>query len=106
VAKVLRDSLKLVEKQVVQTAQKRDALDAALRRERAARYPAAAVVDSVERVVMVMDSGVRSARDGRDSRDETRTAGPAAGAVHDCRGRRDTAGAGFGQVAGEGVGGS
>ena len=61
VAKLLGDSLRLVEKQVVQVAQKRDALDRALGRERVARYAATAVVDSLERVVAAADSVVRDA---------------------------------------------
>ena len=43
VAKLLGDSLRLVEKQVVQVVEKRDALDRALGRERVARYAATAV---------------------------------------------------------------
>ena len=56
VATLLGDSLRLVEKQVVQVSQKRDALDRALGRERVARYSATAVVDSLERVVAARDS--------------------------------------------------
>lgn len=62
VAKVLGDSLHLVEKQVVQTVQSRDALDAALGRERAARYVATAAVDSLERLVRATDADVRDIR--------------------------------------------
>jgi hypothetical protein len=62
VAKLLGDSLKLVEKQVVQAAQKRDDLDAALGRERAAKGDATAVVDSLERVVAATDSVARDVR--------------------------------------------
>jgi hypothetical protein len=58
VAKLLGDSLRLVEKQVVQTSQTRDALDRALGRERVARYSATAVVDSLARVVAARDSPV------------------------------------------------
>ena len=65
VAKLLGDSLHLVEKQVVQTTQMRDALDRALGRERAARYAATAVVDSLERLVAATDSVSRDARDVR-----------------------------------------
>ncbi len=60
VAKLLGDSLRLVEKQAVQVSQKRDALDRALDRERVARYSATAVVDSLERVVAARDSFVGS----------------------------------------------
>jgi hypothetical protein len=72
VAKLLGDSLRLVEKQVVQSVQRRDALDAALGRERAARYAAVAMVDSVERLIAAVDSAL-PVRDVRDSR-EVRTA--------------------------------
>ncbi|HEY2163452.1 MAG TPA: hypothetical protein VGH04_05665, partial [Gemmatimonadaceae bacterium] len=58
VAQLFGDSLRLVEKQVVQVSQKRDALDRALGRERVARYSATAVVDSLERVVAARDSVV------------------------------------------------
>ena len=61
VAKLLGDSLRLVEKQVVQVSSKRDAIDRALGRERVARYSATAVVDSLERVVAAADSVVRGA---------------------------------------------
>ena len=61
VAKLLGDSLRLVEKQVVQVVEKRDAIDRALGRERVARYEATAVVDSLERVVSAADSVVRDA---------------------------------------------
>jgi hypothetical protein len=71
VARLLGDSLRVVEKQVVQVAQRRDVLDAALGRERAARYAATAVVDSLSRVVAASDSVVR---DARDASRETRTA--------------------------------
>lgn len=73
VAELLGDSLRLVEKQVVQAVQRRDALDAALGRERAARYAAIAVVDSVERMVAAADSRVRGVRDST-SLNDTRTA--------------------------------
>ena len=56
VAKLLGDSLRLVEKQVVQASEKRDALDRALGRERVARYSATAIVDSLELVVAARDS--------------------------------------------------
>jgi hypothetical protein len=73
VAKLLGDSLRMVEKQVVQVSQKRDALDRALGRERVARYSATAVVDSLERVVAVKDSVVRdAARDVRIARFDVR----------------------------------
>jgi hypothetical protein len=71
VARLLGDSLRVVEKQIVQVAQRRDVLDAALGRERAARYAATAVVDSLSLVVASSDSVLRDARDA--SRD-TRTA--------------------------------
>ena len=61
VAKLLGDSLRLVERQVVQVAEKRDAIDRSLGRERVARYAATAVVDSLERVVAAADSVVRDA---------------------------------------------
>ena len=62
VAKLLGDSLRIVQKEVMQVAQRRDALDAALGRERTARYAATAVVDSLVRVVAASDSVVRNAR--------------------------------------------
>jgi hypothetical protein len=62
VAKLLGNSLRMVEKQVVQDSQKRDALDGALGRERVARYAATAVVDSLARVVSAHDSAVRDVR--------------------------------------------
>ncbi len=65
VATLLGDSLKLVEKQIVQTAQKRDALDEALGRERKARGEATAIVDSLERVVVAKDSLVSDVRVAR-----------------------------------------
>src|SRR5690349_24402435 len=68
VAKLLGDSLRIVQKEVMQVAQRRDALDAALGRERTARYAATAVVDSLERVVAASDSVVR------DPRTDTRVA--------------------------------
>jgi hypothetical protein len=71
VAKLLGDSLRVVEKQVVQSVQRRDALDVALERERAARYAAVAVVDSVERLIAAVNSAV-SARDVSDSREVRR----------------------------------
>jgi hypothetical protein len=73
VAKLLGDSLRVVEKEVVQASQKGDALDAALGRERAARYAATALVDSLARVVATAESRVRGARDSAGSSD-TRTA--------------------------------
>jgi hypothetical protein len=68
VAKLLGDSLKLVEKEVLQVAQKRDALDAALGRERAARYAAIAVVDSVEGLIAAENAAI-PARDSTISRE-------------------------------------
>jgi hypothetical protein len=68
VAKLLGDSLKLVEKEVLQVAQKRDALDAALGRERAARYAAIAVVDSVEGLIAAVNAAI-PARDSPISRE-------------------------------------
>ena len=47
VARVLRDSLRLAERMVVQKAQRQDDLDRALRRERRARYVMAARADSL-----------------------------------------------------------
>src|SRR4029077_20257174 len=41
-----------------QVSQKRDALDAALGRERAARYAAVAVVDSVERLIAAVNAAI------------------------------------------------
>jgi hypothetical protein len=58
VARLLGDSLRLVEKEVLQVAQKRDALDAALGRERAARYAAIVVVDSVERLIAAANAAI------------------------------------------------
>ena len=49
VAHVLGDSVRLFERRIVQVVQRRDALDAALRTERAARYDLTAVVDSLQR---------------------------------------------------------
>ena len=51
VARMLGDSLGVVERRVRQVAQRADALDRALGRERVARYAAVAVVDSLSRVV-------------------------------------------------------
>ena len=45
----------------MQAAEKRDAIDRALGRERAARYEATAVVDSLERLVSATDSVARDA---------------------------------------------
>ena len=50
VARVLGDSLRLVERRVQQVGQRTDALDRALGRERVARYAAVAVLDSLERM--------------------------------------------------------
>ena len=51
VARLLGDSLRLVEKHVRQIAQRRDALDAAIGTERLARYTLTATVDSLRRTV-------------------------------------------------------
>jgi hypothetical protein len=53
VAVELGDSLRIVEKQVLQVAQRSDALDKALGRERIARYIMKGAVDSLERVAFV-----------------------------------------------------
>jgi hypothetical protein len=101
VAKLLGDSLRMVEKQVVQVSQKRDALDRALGRERVARYSATAVVDSLERFVAAKDSVVRdAAREVRIARFDVREE-----PFYDRRGGRVAAAAGFGEDAGEGGGG-
>jgi hypothetical protein len=57
VAALLGDSLRLVEKQVVQAAQRSDALDRALGRERRARYVMSATVDSLQRVAFAAPVG-------------------------------------------------
>jgi hypothetical protein len=57
-----------VEKEVLQGAQKRDALEAALGRERAARYAAIAVVDSVEGLIAAENAAI-PARDSPISRE-------------------------------------
>lgn len=49
--KLLGDSLHLVERQALQVAQHRDALDAAIGKERRARYTLDATVDSLQRIV-------------------------------------------------------
>lgn len=51
VARVLGDSLRITERRVVQIAQRGDALDAALGRERRAKYDLVATVDSLTRVM-------------------------------------------------------
>ena len=71
VAKLLGDSLRLFEKQVVQVSQARDALDRALGRERVARYAAPAVVDSLTRVV-ASDSVVRDPHEVRAAKFDLR----------------------------------
>ncbi|MDB4878550.1 MAG: hypothetical protein JWM41_4996 [Gemmatimonadetes bacterium] len=67
VAALLGDSLQLVEKHAVQVAQRGDALDRALGRERRARYALDASVDSLHRaastpVAVNHDDGIRMAR--------------------------------------------
>ena len=58
VARVLGDSLVLVEKRVQQVAQRADALDRSLGRERVARYAVVTVVDSLRRAAAaVVDTG-------------------------------------------------
>jgi hypothetical protein len=65
VARLLGDSLRMVEKQVVQVREKHDALDRALGRERLARYAVTAVVDSLIRVAASAESVVRDPHDVR-----------------------------------------
>src|SRR5690242_19747422 len=66
VARLLGDSLRFVEKQVVQVAQKRDEIDRALGRERAARYQATASIDSLSRELAAkgVASNARDAPEG------------------------------------------
>ena len=65
VAALLGDSLRVVERRVLQVAQRNDALDRALRRERLARYQGSVAVDSLRRTVVAApvagDGGVRRA---------------------------------------------
>jgi hypothetical protein len=59
VVRMLGDSLKLVEIRVVQSAQRRDALDNALGRERVARYGDTVATDSLRAVMYAMTLAVR-----------------------------------------------
>ena len=70
VARLLGDSLALVEKRVQQTVQHADALDRSLGRERLGRYAAVAVVDSLERMATAGVDTTMGAR-ARDTRAAT-----------------------------------
>jgi hypothetical protein len=64
VARLLGDSLRVVEKRVVQIAQRGDALDQALGRARVARYADNVAIDSLRAVVHSMSTGVRASESG------------------------------------------